>query len=780
MPTSNNSHFRKERVRVEGRTITLSNQDKVLFPDSGTTKGELIDYLRRLAPVMLPHLQGRPITRKRWPDGTGEDSFFQRDLDSSTPKWVPRQAVEHSERTVRYVVAADEATLTWLGQTACIELHVPQWRFTAEGLRGDPDRLVLDLDPGPGAGLAECAEVALAARELLDGVGLSSVPVTSGSKGLHLYAAIRDHTSDQAQEFAEELAEQLRQQLPTLVVTKMKRSLREKKVFIDHSQNNASKTTVSPYSPRGRGRALVAAPRAWAEVAEPSRLEQLEMAQVLERIGDGDPLAELLDDEPDRLAIYRSMRDATKTAEPVPEAGAPPPEPGEQPLFVVQEHHASSLHWDFRLENDGVLVSWAVPKGIPSDSGQNRLAVHTEDHPMEYAQFEGTIARGEYGAGAVTIWDSGTYSPVKWRDDEVIVDLRGERTQGRYALIQTGGKNWLLHRMKEEKQPATPAKSADAGGLGSDLQPMLATASEASTLDGDTWALEPKWDGYRVLVRFSAAGVRLTSRNGLDMSGQFSALAQLPSSLVGHIGVFDAEVVALDEGGRPSFQALQNATRHTPLRMMVFDVLHIDGTSLVNKPYNDRRRVLDAVPLTSADADGSDALWRRSGQLDGPLAEALALSARQGWEGVIAKRRDSRYQPGKRGRTWLKIKHRSSVEVLVGGWRPGQGARAGGIGSLLLGLPDGGGDGGVRYIGKVGTGFSEAELGRLGSTLGSRERKTSPFSTEVPRAESKVARWVRPDLVAEVAVGGWTEQGYVRHAVWRGLRPDKDPGDLSA
>ncbi|HLR96078.1 MAG TPA: non-homologous end-joining DNA ligase, partial [Jiangellaceae bacterium] len=439
MPTSNNSHFRKERVRVEGRTITLSNQDKVLFPDSGTTKGELIDYLRRLAPVMLPHLQGRPITRKRWPDGTGEDSFFQRDLDSSTPKWVPRQAVEHSERTVRYVVAADEATLTWLGQTACIELHVPQWRFTTEGLRGDPDRLVLDLDPGPGAGLAECAEVALAARELLDGVGLSSVPVTSGSKGLHLYAAIRDHTSDQAQEFAEELAEQLRQQLPKLVITKMKRSLREKKVFIDHSQNNASKTTVSPYSPRGRGRALVAAPRAWAEVAEPSRLEQLEMAQVLERIGDGDPLAELLDNEPDRLAIYRSMRDATKTAEPVPEAGAPPPEPGEQPLFVVQEHHASSLHWDFRLENDGVLVSWAVPKDIPSDSGQNRLAVHTEDHPMEYAQFEGTIARGEYGAGEVTIWDSGTYNPVKWRDDEVIVDLRGERTQGRYALIQTGG-----------------------------------------------------------------------------------------------------------------------------------------------------------------------------------------------------------------------------------------------------------------------------------------------------------------------------------------------------
>src|SRR5690625_4942050 len=521
MPTSNNSHSGKEHVRVDGRTITLSNQDKVLFPDSGTTKGELIDYLRRVAPVMLPHLWGRPITRKRWPDGTGEDSFFQRDLDSSTPKWVPRQEVEHSERTVRYVVVSNEkdesaeAILTWLGQTACIELHVPQWRFTADGSRGDPDRLVLDLDPGPGAGLAECAEVALAARELLDGVGLSSVPVTSGSKGLHLYAAIRDHTSEQAQEFAEELAEQLRQQLPKLVITKVKRSLREKKVFIDHSQNNASKTTVSPYSPRGRGRALVAAPRTWAEVAEPSTLQQLEMSEVLERISDGDPLADLLGEVAgegphDRLAIYRSMRDATKTSEPVPEAGAPPPAPGEQSMFVVQQRHASSLHWDFRLESDGVLVSWAVPKGIPSDSGQNRLAVHTEDHPMEYAQFEGTIARGEYGAGEVTIWDSGTYNPVKWRDDEVIVDLRGERTQGRYALIQTGGKNWLLHRMKEEKQPATPAKSADAGGLGSDLQPMLATASEASTLDGDTWALEPKWDGYRVLVRFSAAGVRLT------------------------------------------------------------------------------------------------------------------------------------------------------------------------------------------------------------------------------------------------------------------------------
>ncbi|MFB7891499.1 ATP-dependent DNA ligase [Microbacterium sp. NPDC056044] len=480
----------EQLVRIGGRRLRITNLGKVLYPETGTTKGEVIDYYSRIAEVLIPHVVGRPVTRKRWPDGVGTEDdpgmvFFAKDLERGAPSWVRRMPIPHSTGTKEYPLIGDVPTLVYLAQVASLELHVPQWRFDATGGRGPADRLVLDLDPGPGAGLAECAVVAGWAREILLDMGLEPYPVTSGSKGIHLYAALPPgQSTEQASALANELARAIEADHPELVVSSMKKAQRQGKVLIDWSQNNGSKTTIAPYSLRGRPHPTVAAPRTWEELDDPA-LRHLEFTEVLDRIETiGDPMAALgfhaggRDAESGPLSAYISKRSADRTPEPVPAnpLGATPH--GELPRFVIQEHHATALHWDFRLEHDGVLVSWAVPRGVPHSYKRNNLAIMTEDHPMEYATFEGTIPAGEYGGGTVTIWDDGRYDLEKWRDDEVIATLEG-RPGGplgrvRLALIRTAGEgeksSWLLHRMKTDAagrpQPdgavVEPSPQADA------------------------------------------------------------------------------------------------------------------------------------------------------------------------------------------------------------------------------------------------------------------------------------------------------------------------------
>ena len=400
----------RQLVEVDGRRLRLTNLDKVMYPETGMTKGEVISYYAEIAPVMVPLVAGRPVTRKRWVQGVGtpdapQPAFFEKNLESHAPEWIRRGVIRHSDGPKTYPIAGDRAALVWLAQQAALELHVPQWRFDGKGEPGKPDRIVFDLDPGPGMGLPECAEAARLVRDLLAGMGLEAMPVTSGSKGIHLYAAVDGRqTSDQISAVARELAKALESDHPELIVSSMRKTLREGRVLIDWSQNNGKKTTIAPYSLRGRFRPTVAAPRTWAELDDPG-LRHLEAHEVLERVTSvGDPLAVLsaaAHDGP--LAEYLSMRKTGVTPEPMPASswGAPS---GGDPVFVIQEHHARRLHYDLRLERDGVLKSWAVPKGIPDDAGVNHLAVQTEDHPMEYATFEGTIPAGEYGAGSMTIW----------------------------------------------------------------------------------------------------------------------------------------------------------------------------------------------------------------------------------------------------------------------------------------------------------------------------------------------------------------------------------------
>lgn len=805
-------------VSVEGHRLAVSNLDKVMYPSTGTTKADVFAYYAQVAHVMIPHTMFRPATRKRWVHGVGTAErpgtvFFQKDLAPGTPTWVPRAEIEHSDGPKTYPLVNNAAVLAWFAQTAALEVHVPQWRFTHDGQRRNPDRIVLDLDPGDGTGLLECAEVARLARAILTGMGLDPVPVTSGSKGVHLYAQLDERqSSDQVSAVARELARALEADHPDLVVSDMKKALRSGKVLVDWSQNNGSKTTIAPYSLRGRLLPTVAAPRTWDELDDPG-LRQLDYREVLERVSaSGDAMAALdvhvggavwtnrgagAAASADRLSTYRAKRDAAKTPEPVP---AEAPEPSAGRSFVIQEHHARALHYDFRLEHDGVLVSWALPKGVPSDSGRNHLAVQTEDHPLEYGSFEGEIPAGEYGGGSVRIWDAGTYDLEKWRDDEVIVTLHGEAGGGlgestRIALIRTGVKNgkanWLIHRMKSQTtgdwsnaRARTRGRGSDddaGGGGASGAKPrrhevMLAKAGSLATLDAGTeWSIEMKWDGIRALATLTDGTVTLTTRRGNDVTAQYPELAALAAAVSVASGVFDGEIVAIDATGRPSFGALQSrmnlanpgeisaAMKRQPVRLVLFDVLELDGQDLTRSAYTQRRERLEAV------ASGDSGVVAVPPVFDGAADAALRTSAELGLEGVVAKEAGSRYEEGRRSGAWVKIKHVATQEVVIGGWRPGAGRRAGGIGSLLMGVP---GPGGIRYVGRVGTGFTDAELDRLLRLLGPLEQSTSPF-TEVPREDAADARWVRPEVVGEVEFAAWTDGGSLRHPVWRGLRPDK-------
>jgi bifunctional non-homologous end joining protein LigD len=523
------------------------------------------------------------------------------------------------------------------------------------------------------------------------------------------------------------------------------------------------------------------------------------------------------------LDIYAEKRVFARTPEPAPKVVA-----RDGPLlFVVQKHAARRLHYDFRLELDGVLKSWAVPKGPSLQIGEKRLAVETEDHPFDYASFEGTIPAKEYGAGNVIVWDCGVYSPdegsrysfgdreeAQRRIREELAKgklsffLRGEKLKGSFALVKTStDKQWLLLKHKDrfasdtdilkrdrsvltgvslEAWPTRLPPRIDAQllvpqgpreSLPKRLSPMLAEASEIVSSSPD-WSYEPKLDGYRVLAFIEGERVRLVSRRGLDMTSVFPEVVEdLAAQAVDNM-ILDGEIVALDADGRPSFNALQNraqlktereikaAQRRSPVVLVCFDLLHFAGVNLRSSPYAHRRRWLSQCLLPSQHVQ----LIHTSDDAQKLYEVALAT----GFEGIVAKRKDSVYQAGKRSSSWLKIKAATTAEFVVGGYTKGKGAREP-LGALLLGQWAGNK---LHYVGHVGSGLTDELVKTLEAELKKRTRKTSPFKEKPPL--HRPTQWVDPELVVEVSFSDWTPDGLLRAPVFLRLRDDIDPRSLKA
>jgi bifunctional non-homologous end joining protein LigD len=453
----------------------------------------------------------------------------------------------------------------------------------------------------------------------------------------------------------------------------------------------------------------------------------------------------------DKLSTYRGKRDPSRTPEPVP-ADGPLPQ-GNDDTFVIQEHHARRLHWDVRLERDGVLVSWAVPRGLPLDPKTNHLAVHTEDHPIEYATFSGEIPKGEYGGGKVILWDRGHYELEKWSDREVKVVFHGARARGRYVFFQTRGRDWMVHRMDPPPDPDWQAVPVG-------LRPMLPVRGELPPRrERNSWAYEMAWGGIRALVAVEGGRARITDARGEDVSAAYPELRGLGPSLGSRVTLLDGELVALDRDGRPSPRLLRRRSprggapdRRTvaeaPVSYLAYDLLHLEGRDTTGLRYEDRRELLEGVGVSGERWDVAPSL-----RADG--AGALAASRDLGLQGVVAKRLDSPYEPGRRAPHWRLVENRETRHVLIGGWVPdesGERPRA-----LLVGSTE---DGGPRYVGAVRSGLA-SDGPELARRLRRLARKTSPFADDVP-ARGDV-RWVRPTIGGEIAT---TSNGALS---WRGF-----------
>ncbi|HEX8678661.1 MAG TPA: non-homologous end-joining DNA ligase, partial [Chthoniobacterales bacterium] len=642
----------QQHIKVDGRELAISNLDKVYFPESGFTKGEVIAFYSEIADVILPHLRDRPLTLKRYPEGIDRDHFYEKNAPKYRPDWVETFAVPRTEREgeINYVLCNDRATLIWATNLADIEKHV---LLACAPDLNQPTSIVFDLDPGEPAGMIECGEIALHLKNLFETWGLESFVKVSGSKGLHLSVPLNcDVTYEVTQPFAKTVAELVAHQMPKRVVSEMAKSIRGGKVFIDWSQNSDFKTTVCAYSMRAKSaEPFISMPIAWDELARAVKRKDekrlmFRPSEALKRISKvGDLFAPVLTLKqqlpaaftkalasapppklsrwprntksaanesarrdalprvrgraearpPDKsLREYAAKREFTRTPEPAAAKPAKDEKRKGPHRFVIQKHAASHLHYDFRLEMQGVLRSWAVPKGPPTELRESRLAMHVEDHPIEYGEFEGTIPPGNYGAGTVMLWDEGVYQDITGNDaaafhaGKMHIVMQGKKLKGEWILVkdkrEPESNRWLLIKAGEPMKPLSPklddtsaksgrsmaaiAKANDAQWQSNRpaaaaptrtrrrltnreeskprfVEPMKAKPVTELPQDG-SWSFEIKFDGYRAIAIKDGADVKLFSRNENVLNDRFpnviEALADLPGSFV-----IDGEIVALVE-----------------------------------------------------------------------------------------------------------------------------------------------------------------------------------------------------------------------------------------
>jgi len=832
-------------LEAAGRELRLSNLNKLYWPDDGITKGDLLAYYWNVAELVLPHLRDRPLTMRRMPDGLAGQPFYEKQVPAHAPDWLPTAAVpsEDDTRVVEFVVVQDLASLLYVVNLGCIEMHPLHARA---GSLDRPDYAFFDLDPFEPYTYEDVRTVAKLVKVVLDGLGLRGYPKTSGATGMQVFVPLDGtHTHADARELVERVGRLVVRAYPEKATMAWPLAERAGKVFIDHQMNRPGANIASAYSLRPLPKAPVSTPLDWEELDEDLEPGDFRIDNVWERFAAGDRFAPVQTDKqslagamealgltpattagpgqrgrprfprsradrPASRAVldeYAAKRDFGRTPEPSGEDAAAPEEPPEgsgaqgpggsggprggplvgrgpvepeahpaglievAPLepgrrFTIQQHHARRLHHDVRFERDGVLVSFAVPKRLPEEPGVRHLAVNTEDHPLDYLTFSGTIPAGEYGGGEVRLFDLGTYEPLEVADGKLTVRLHGSRYHGaEFHFFRTSDRDWLviLGGKVSLPQPSPPPT----------YQPMMASLT-AEPFDDDGWLFEVKWDGHRCLANLGRA-TRLTSRTARDMTGQFPELIDLHRQLAARNAVVDGEIVALDRDGRPSFERMQDRFHRAPeelarnkgrvpVQFIAFDLLWLDGEPLLDLPLTERRARLAEVLVETRDV-------RLSQVVHGRGVDFFEQARGLGLEGVVAKRAASPYRPGTRSHDWRKIKALRRQDCVIVGWTPGQGQRGATLGSLLLAVSDGRR---LRYAGNVGTGFTQAFLADLLPALVERE-VAEPRFEGAPRL--RATRFVRPELVCEVEYLKWTDDGKLRAASFKGLRPDKPPGD---
>ena len=827
---------------IEGHRIKCTRLSKVLYPETRTTKADIIDYYARVARFILPHVKDRPVTLKRYPDGVRGEAFWEKDAPSFTPEWVERYPVPRHTGgpDIQYILIQKAATLVWLANAATLEIHPFLHRFPEIQ---SPTSIVFDLDPGEGVDLLQCIEVAFEVRKVLQQLGLAVFPKVSGSKGLQLYAPLNQPSGYAiTQPFARSIARWIEREHPHLAVSDMPKTQRIGRVFIDWSQNADHKTTVGVYSLRAKqDRPFVSMPVTWDELKEALKRKSVDRLYFdpkaalarLEAIGDQfagvlnlkqaipEDLAAAIEAENKRegraarqLGEYSRKRDFSTTREPAALVPTPSAQ-GSRRRFVVQKHAASHLHYDFRLEMHGVLKSWAIPKGIPTDIGVRRLATATEDHPIDYLEFEGTIPAGQYGGGTVMVWDIGAYEIIEgnyWKGN-MHLSLKGKKLKGEWTLSRDrakGDASWILERVGQPAKPISRSRD-DRSALTGRTMAQIAAANDAtwhsnrtpvpdvdlekfpasemkfvepmlakpvSELPQDSiWQYEIKWDGYRALAINNGPGSALLSRRNNSLRGKFPSIFEGISTFA-RGSILDGEIVALDAEGKPSFNLLQHRKENAQtLIYCVFDLLAFRGRDIRDLKLSQRRMLLDEVLQNAQDP------IRLSPVLDADPKHLVTAVKAQGLEGIIAKRSDSRYESGDRSGAWVKFRVNKGQELVIGGYLVGKSN----FDNLAVGYYDERDR--LVFIAKIKNGFTPAVKEQISGKLRKLETATCPFSNlpeprNARRGEAltseamKNYRWVKPKLVAQVEFTDWTRADHLRHSRFVALRDDKDPKDV--
>ena len=820
-------------VRFGKRSVTIAGADQVLYPATRFTKEEVVGYYVAAAPFVLPHLRGRPVSLQRFPEGIHGESFWEKDAPAFAPEWVKTVAVPRRDTRappIRYIVIDDRATLAWVASVASLEIH--PFLHSVKAL-DTPKSVVFDLDPGEGSDMLTCIDVALLLKDVLDRLELAAFPKVSGSKGLQVHVPLNgSDTYRVVQPFAKAVAELLAREHPRLIVADMSKALRKNKVFIDWSQNADHKTTVAVYSLRAkRHRPYVSMPMTWEELRaarkdrDAKRLDIVAPDAILRMRERGDlfapvlTLAQRLPDafvsglrispaRPRSLDTYEEKRHFTKTPEPAAEATLPTrSRQGGRRRFVIQKHAASHLHYDLRLESQGVLRSWSVPKGMPYAEGERRLAVNTEDHPLDYLTFEGVIPQGQYGGGTVMVWDIGTCDVIDgnyWKG-RLHFHLRGRKLAGEWVLERDatrGDNTWSLVKVSgSHKVPG--ARRDDASALSGRTMSDIARERDAvwhsnraatpraeprfvepmqcklvQTLpEGKDWQYEIKYDGYRALGARTASGVHLWSRRGNDLRARFPAVAQAVAALPADT-LIDGEIVAIGDDGRPSFRLLhRTATAGERIHYYAFDILIHEGTDVTALPLRERRRLLAAALRNAGGA------LHHSAPVDAPASAIMEAAREQRLEGIVGKRGDSKYEPGERSGAWVKCRVSPGQELVVGGYIPSGDT----FDALLVGYFDGSR---LLFIAKIRNGFVPATRRDVMAKLRPIVTARCPFANlpEPANARRGIAltaeamkrcRWVKPSVVVQVAFTEWTDKDHLRHARYLGVRDDKPAREVT-
>jgi len=594
-----------KHVKVGKYKLPLTNLDKTLFPENQISKAEYIAYLIEVAPHFLHLSKGRPLTLIRYPDGLEGEHFYQKDLPSWAPDWL-HSASMGKTRKKKYIIAENAATLAWIGNMAGIEIHQMNVR---EPHMDRPDYLAFDLDPSPGTPFSEIVETALALGIHMQKHGYTPFYKTSGSRGIHIFIPIHPNYSiDEGFDASKNLAEQFirSNKHTTLQLSKEKRKGR---ILIDIYRNRNGQTIISPYSIRARINAPVSLPLDAGELEKLKAPDQFGMEETLKRLKSGlNPwegmfsrsvrlhtdknLVDIPSDNTHRLKDYGQKRSFKGSPEPLPAMKA-----GDGRSFVIHRHDASRLHYDLRLEKDGVLQSWALPKGLPERPGVKRLAVATEDHPVDYLNFQGDIPKGEYGGGRMWIFARGKYEIFKEKKNGFYFRLDSQQLNAEYRMHEMKPGEWLLERVDDTVNDWVKKPPA----------PMLAVQKK-EVPTGDHYTYELKWDGIRAICCYDEDGIRLISRSGRDITEKFVELSRAPFRAT--TAVIDAEIVCFDNEGKPDFQKVlsrlnRKSRKQQGAYLYAFDLLYLDGKPVHQEPLWKRKEWLYSVQFARQTWKGS-------------------------------------------------------------------------------------------------------------------------------------------------------------------------------